>query len=158
MAGGVKGFRRGARGGGYADYDQANDRADLEKIQNPPAEQHVGPYAWKNGVEYEYMVERGALITLPPGRYRLSPDDKAVRLNHGRRMWEWRFTVRPIADPGGPFVAVLYDGADAVDSISVWNESGYGSTDQAQHTSWWLPLYGTLGGGRAQAPASWKRF
>jgi hypothetical protein len=53
---------------------------------------------------------------------------------------------------------VLYDGADAIDRISVWNEPCYGSTDQAQHTSWWLPLYRTLGGGRAQAPASWKRF
>jgi hypothetical protein len=41
-------------GVGNADYDQANDRADPEKIQNPPAEQHVGPYAWQNGVEYEY--------------------------------------------------------------------------------------------------------
>lgn len=146
------------RGGGNADYDQMDDLADLEKIQNPPAEQHLGPYAWKNGVEYEYLVERGALVTMPPGAYCLIPDRKPVRLNHARRMWEWRFTVLPISEPGRPFVAVLYDRADAVDRIAVWNESGYGAADQAQHTSWWQPLYSTLGGGRAMAPVSWKRF
>src|SRR5205085_5402940 len=47
------------RGGGNADYDQADARADLEEIQNPPAGQHVGPYAWRDSVEYEYRIERG---------------------------------------------------------------------------------------------------
>jgi hypothetical protein len=146
------------RGGGYADYDLMDDRADLEKIQNPAVGQQLGPYPWKNGVEYEYLVERGALVTLPPGTYRLSWDRQPVHLGHARRMWEWRLTIRPVSEPGAPFVAVLYDGADALDSVSVWNESGYGSTDQAQHTSWRQPLCRALGGSRAQAPRAWKRF
>jgi hypothetical protein len=81
-----------------------------------------------------------------------------VHVDHARQMWEWHFTIRPVSEPGAPFQAVLYDGADAVDSIYVWNESGYGSAAQSQHTSWWQPLYRTLGASRAQAPTSWKRF
>jgi hypothetical protein len=46
------------RGGGNADYDLMNDRADLEKIQNPAIGQQLGAYPSKNGVEYEYRVER----------------------------------------------------------------------------------------------------
>ena len=146
------------RGGGDADYDLMDDVADLEKIQNPPLGQHVGPYAWKNGVAYEYVVERGARVKVPRGRYQLSPERKKVRVRHARFMWEWRLTVRPVSEPGEPFVATLLNSAATVDSISVWNESGYGSTDAEQHTSWWAPRFGTPDGGPDQVPSSWERF
>lgn len=146
------------RGGGTADYENENDVADLDKIQNPPPGQHVGPYAWKDGVEYEYRIDRGAQVTLPPGTYRLIPDRPLVRVTQPRVMWEWRFTVRPVSEPGPSFVAVLYDGAESFNSMYVWNESGYGSTSAAQHTSWWTPLYVALGDTVAKAPSSWDRF
>jgi len=104
------------------------------------------------------VIERGALVTLPPGSYHLSYDRKPTQLNGARQMWEWRLTIRPVSERGEPFIAVLYDAADTFESIYVWNESGYGSTDQAQHTSWWQPLYRALGTSRVQAPAAWKRF
>ena len=146
------------RGGGNEDYDQADARIDLDRIQNPRAGRHVGPYPWKNDAEYELLVERGRRVTLPPGDYRLSPDEEAVRIDHPRKMWEWRFTVRPISEAGEPFVSVLYDASGAIDTLSVWNEAGYGSSDKDQLTRWSQPLYRTSAGGEARAPASWQRF
>jgi len=146
------------RGGGDADYDEADAPADLEKIQNPPTGQHVGPYAWKTGVEYEYLIERGRRVTLPPGNYSLTPGDDPVHLRRSRQMWEWRFTVRPVSAPGEPFVAVLYDAADAIDTLSVWNEAGYGSSDAEQSTRWTRPRYRVRGEDGERTPASWQRF
>lgn len=146
------------RGGGNADYDELDDVADLARIQNPPAGQHVGPYAWQTGVAYEYRVERGARITLPPGDYQLIPDRPVVRVAQARAMWEWRFTVRPLAGDGPAYTAVLYDSADTFTSFYLWNESGYGSTDAAQHTTWSAPRYVQAGAADARAPARWQRF
>lgn len=146
------------RGGGTADYEPEDDLADLDQIQNPPVGQHVGPYAWQDGVAYEYLVERGQRVTLPPGDYRLISDRPLVRVDHARTMWEWRFTVRPVSEPGRPFVAVLYDAADTFTSFYVWNESGYGATDAAQHTRWWAPSYTELGASSARAATAWQRF
>ncbi len=145
------------RGGGTADYEQEDDLADLEKIQNPPVGQHVGPYAWQDGVAYELAVERGAQVTLPPGEYRLIPGRPLVRVDHARAMWEWRFTARPVAG-GAPFVAVLYSGAESFNSVYVWNESGYGSTADQQHTRWWALRYVAAGETSPRAPARWDRF
>ena len=146
------------RGGGNADYEKENDLADLDKIQNAPAGQQLGPYAWKPGVEYAYSVERGAQVTLQAGDYRLIPDRPLVHVDHPRKLWEWRFTVAPVAGKGAPFVAVLYDAAPSFTGFSVWNESGYGSTDKAQHTSWSQPRYTEAGATAAQAPVKWERF
>lgn len=144
------------RGGGNDDYDKEDDRADLDKIQNPPAGQHVGPYAWQTAVEYEIVIERGARVTLPPGDYALIPDHAPVRVDHARTLWQWQLTVRPTA--GGPaFTAVLHDGAEAFASFTVWNEAGYGSTSAQQHTRWWQPRYATAPGAPLQAPTSWAR-
>jgi hypothetical protein len=146
------------RGGGNDDYDQMHDVADLDKIQNPAVGQHIGPYPWRIGVEYEYRIERGARVRFQPGRYRLISDHPLVQVDHARTMWEWRFTVRPVSEAGASFVAVLYDSADSFNSFYVWNESGYGSTDQSQHTSWWAPLYVKTGARTWSAPAAWNRF
>ncbi len=146
------------RGGGTADYDEQDDRADLDKIQNAPPAQHVGPYAWRTGVEYEYRIERGAQVTLPPGDYRLIPDRPIVRLAHARTLWAWRFTITPVTEPGEPFVSTLYDSADAIAGVSVWNEAGYGSTADAQHTRWSVPLYGTGGATATEPVTAWDRF
>ena len=62
------------------------------------------------------------------------------------------------SEDGASFVAVLYDSAGSFNSFYVWNESGYGSTDQSQHTSWWEPRYIKAGTGTVSAPAAWNRF
>ena len=146
------------RGGGAADYEEMDDVADLARIQNPPRGQHVGPYPWRDGVAYEYRVERGAQVTLPPGDYQLIPDRPVVRVPRARTMWEWRFTVRPVAADGPAYVAVLYASADTFTSFYLWNESGYGSTDAEQHTTWSAPRYVQVGTTEARAPTSWQRF
>lgn len=143
------------RGGGTDDYDEEQDLADLESIQNPPAGQHVGPYAWKPGVTYELRIERGEQVTLPPGDYQLIEDRPVVHVDHARTMWAWRFTARPISEDGAPFVAVLYDTADGFDAFTVWNESGYGSSSDQQHTRWWSAQYGT--GGALTDATTWTR-
>jgi hypothetical protein len=146
------------RGGGSADYDQEDPLADLELIQNPPAGQHVGPWAWKDGVEYEYVVERGAQITLPAGDYHFFPEKPALHVDHDRTMWEWRFTATPIDGSADPFVALLYDSADSFSSFYVWNESGGDAKPEDQHTTWTVPRYRIAGDDTDQAVSSWKRF
>lgn len=146
------------RGGGTADYDEMDDVADLAQIQNPPAGQHVGPYPWQTGVAYEYRVERGAQVTLPPGDYQLIPDRPVVHVARPRTMWAWRFTVRPVTGDGPTYAAVLYSGAATFTSFYLWNESGYGSTDDAQHTSWSTPRYRQAGAAEDVAATSWQRF
>lgn len=146
------------RGGGTADYDEMDDVADLARIQNPPAGQHVGAYPWQPGVAYEYRVERGAQITLPPGDYQLIPDRPVVHVARPRTMWAWRFTVRPLVGDGPTYAAVLYDGAATFTSFYLWNESGYGSTDAQQHTSWSTPRYRQAGAAADVAATSWQRF
>lgn len=146
------------RGGGNDDYDKENDRVDVEKIQNPPVGQHVGPYAWKDGVEYELVVERGERVTFPPGDYHLMPDHPAVHVDHARAMWAWKFTVHPTTEPGPTFTAVLHDAADAFASFTVWNESGYGSASTQQHSSWWAPRYATAADATPSEPTSWARY
>lgn len=146
------------RGGGNADYDQENVIEDIEKIQNPPAGQHIGQYPWREGEEYEYIVERGNLVTLPPGEYRYFPDREPVRLTRARQMWEWRFIVRPVTVEGAPFEAMLYDSADAIETFCVWNESGYGSTDAEQHTGWSRLTYRVANSTEDRTPGPWARF
>lgn len=145
------------RGGGTDDYTKEADREDLEKIQNAPAGEHVGPFAWQTGVEYELAVERGASIGLPAGDYRLIPDRPLVHVEHARTMWAWRFTARPTSGAGPAYVATLYDTAATFDGFSVWNEAGYGSTADAQHARWSAPRY-TTAGAAAQTPTAFTRF
>jgi hypothetical protein len=52
---------------------------------------------------------------------------------------------------------MLYDSADGIDALCVWNESGYGSTDAEQHTGWSLPTYRLAGSTTDVTPASWSR-
>lgn len=146
------------RGGGNEDYEKQNIPKDIEKIQNPSVGQHVGPYDWRNGVEYEYRVERGEQVDLPAGTYRFQPDAEPVRIRHARRMWQWRFTVRPVSGTGRAFVSVLHNSAATLQGFTVWNESGYGSSDRAQHTSWRMPRYEVDGDEEAHIPKSWDRF
>ena len=146
------------RGGGSTDYDAEQDLIDIDRIQNPPTGQHLGPYDWKNGVEYEYVVQRGALVRLPPGDYRYLPERATVHVDHERSMWEWHFTVRPVIGPGVPFSATLYCSADSVKNFMVWNEAGYGSKASDQHTTWSSPLFQVNGAGVDQSPTAWKRF
>jgi len=145
------------RGGGNDDYDQMNDTADLEKIQNPPEGQHLGPYAWENGTTYQLTIERGDAVTLPAGKYHLMPDHPAIRIRHARHLWAWHFTARPVGG-GAPFEATLYDGADAFTGFMVWNEAGYGSTATQQHAVWSEASYTALGADDDATPTSWSRF
>ena len=146
------------RGGGTADYDEEDDRADLERIQNAPEGEHVAPYAWGTDVVYELSVERGEQVTLPPGTYRLIPGRPEVPIDHARTLWQWRFTARPVDGGGAAYVAVLYDTAAAIQGFVVWNESGYGSTSEMQHTRWWAPAYREPGADADATPSKWGRF
>jgi hypothetical protein len=134
------------RGGGAGDYQKEDPAADLEKMQDPPATQASDwYYDWKVGVTYELTIERGALVTLPAGDYRFSWKAKPVHVDHPRKMWEWRFTVRPVSQRSLPsFSSMLYDGAEAVWSMSVWNEVGYGASNDTLHTSWSFPSYRSI--------------
>lgn len=143
------------RGGGTDDYTKQDDLADLEKIQNAPDGEHVGPYSWQLGTEYDFVIERLAAVTLPPGDYRLIPGRPLVHVDHARTLWQWRFTTRPTAG-GTAFVAVLLDAAATIDGFMVWNESGYGSTAAAQHATWRDPTYATEHG--EVAVTEWHRF
>jgi hypothetical protein len=143
-------------GGGTDDYDKEDDLADLDKIQNPPAAQHLGPYPWQDGVTYELAIARGRQVTLPPGDYQLIPDRPVVHVDHPRMMWQWRFTITPVGTDGAPFEAVLYDAADTFNAFAVWNEAGYGSTADMQHARWSSALAGEPGA-TPQPPTGWSR-
>lgn len=146
------------RGGGSTDYAGVSDVDDLEKLQ---VVTHSGVYPWKNDVKYQYIVKRGANITLPPGSYRLFPDKPLVNIDHERRMWEWFFTVKPVCEPGEEFTALIYNTSGAIVWWTVWNEAGYGSTSNDQLTDWRSPLFRTVSGGvngPLLQPKTWNRF
>ena len=53
---------------------------------------------------------------------------------------------------------MLYDTAAAIQGFVVWNESGYGSTSEMQHTRWWAPAYREPGADADATPSKWGRF
>jgi hypothetical protein len=144
------------RGGGSADYKKEDDLADIEKMQNA-AGGSTRPYEWKVGEVYEYVVERGKEVTLPPGDYKFVEGHPAVHVDHAREMWEWKFSARP-ADGGEPFTETLYDSADSIASFIVWNEHGYDPNKDEAHTSWFGAEYRTLDAPTKDvAPSAWHR-
>lgn len=153
------------RGGGSADYTKADLTRDLDQIQC--SADH--PYDWRPGVVYEYVVERGNLITLPPGVYGqhdVSPGQVVTKttgsslyakhyVDHPRTMWQWRFTVRPVSAPGAAYEQTIYVNADTISSFMVWNEHG----TRELFSTWMNPTFRTAEApGVTQVPSKWSRF
>ena len=75
-------------------------------------------------------------------------------------MWEWHFTIEPLKkDKGQPaFTSLIYNSADCLRTFYLWNESGYGSHSDEQHTQWSLPAYRTEDGTQDVVVKDWGRF
>jgi hypothetical protein len=147
------------RGGGSADYREENPAADLQLMQNAADSQRSAPYAWVVDKEYVLTIERGNPVTLPAGNYVFIGSGPLVSVPNARTMWEWKFTLKP-ADGHGPIqVSTLYDAADHIASVFIWNECGYGSCGKGQSATWSLPVYATLSAPHKELQAqALKRF
>ena len=146
------------RGGGSGDYDKEDDKDDIELIENGDAQSHLGAFDWKNGVVYEYVVERGKQVSFPAGDYQFFPSHKAVHVDHERKMWEWRFTVREIDKSEPAISATLYDLSDTFTSFMVWNETNQGHQLE-HHTRWGEITYRTADAPTTDVtPKGWHRF
>lgn len=133
------------RGGGSADYHKEDPVADLQLMQNGPDRERSAQYRWAVGKEYVLTVERGEQVVLPPGEYIFIGDGPRVPLSRPRTMWEWKFTLAPLDGVGATQVSTLYDAADRISSVYLWNECGYGSCGQGQSAIWSMPVYTRLG-------------
>ncbi|WP_267226520.1 hypothetical protein [Dyella silvae] len=148
-----------ARGGGSADYREENPASDLQLMQNGPDSQRSAPYVWKVGTEYVLTIERGKLVTLPAGPYVFIGSGPVVAVPNTRTMWEWTFTLKPADGHGPAQVSTLYDAADHIASVYIWNECGYGSCGKGQSATWSMPMYATLSAPRKDVQAqTLKRF
>jgi hypothetical protein len=145
------------RGGGSADYTQADPSKDFYLIECGIDKPNTVPFAWKQGREYILTVERGRQLDLPAGSGHGGKHD--ITLDK-RQMWEWKFTIVP-ADGGKDverFSSFIYDSADHITWFCVWNESGYGSKSDEQHARWTVPTYWVEGDTKEKTPAKWTRF
>lgn len=141
------------RGGGAKDYKEVNWTEDLMLIECGIEKPNTVPWKWDRNCEYILTVERGNQVRLPAGT---NQQFKVVVPE--RTMWEWKFTIKPVSSGHETFTSLLYDSADHLSSFYLWNESGYGSTSQEQHTKWSLPIYRTQDGAEDKVPTGWKRF
>ena len=111
------------------------------------------PWKWKLNTEYVLTVERGKELHLPAGQsHKVHVDE--------RTMWEWKFTIEPATkDTTSPsFTSLIYDSADSISSFFLWNESGYGSNKDEQHTRWSPPVYRVENSSEDVIAAEWKRL
>ena len=141
------------RGGGSKDYKEVDWTKDLALIECGIGKPNTVPWAWKRGAAYLMTVERGAQVKLPAGYNKEHKVDAPERT-----MWEWKFTILPEDKSETPFTSLIYDSADHVGSFYLWNEAGYGSTNEQQHATWSLPTYRVEGAAVDAVPAGWKRF
>jgi len=141
------------RGGGSKDYKEADPKKDLQLIQSGVGQANTIPWSWEPNVEYILTVERGNQVHLP------AAEIQNVQVGE-RTMWEWKFTIQPaVNDPSHPpFTALIYDSADFISSFFLWNESGYGSTKDEQHTRWSTPTFRTKNSTRDVVATKWDRF
>lgn len=141
------------RGGGSKDYKEVDWKNDLLLIECGIGKPNTVPWKWKLNCEYILAVERGKQLHLPAGV------SHKVQVP-ARAMWEWKFTIEPLVkDPShSPFVSLIYDSADHVSSFYLWNEAGYGSTKDEQHSRWSPPTYRTEGSTEDKVAKDWKRF
>jgi hypothetical protein len=141
------------RGGGSKDYKEVNWQEDLKLIECGVDKPNTVPFKWERGCEYVLTVERGEQLSLPAGtnaHFKVTVP--------ARSMWKWNFTITPVGPGHDAFTSFLYDSADHLKSFYLWNEAGYGSTGQEQHTRWSLPVYRVEGSAEDKVPTGWKRF
>lgn len=141
------------RGGGSKDYKEVNWQEDLKLIECGIGKPNTMPWKWARKVEYIMTVERGKQVHLPAGKnaqFKVSVSE--------RTMWEWKLTIKPVKEGHKTFTSLLYDSADHITSFYLWNESGYGSHSNEQHTKWSLPVYRTEDSTEDKVPTGWKRF
>lgn len=126
-------------GGGSGDYAKRNEAeraADLDRIQNPGGGKQLVDQKWDIGTAYSYDIQRGDRVIVPAGDYVRSGGEDPTTVDHDRTMYEWIFTVTP-ADGGEPiYQGTLLNSSDSIASAAVWNESGYGSTDDQLQAEW----------------------
>jgi hypothetical protein len=141
------------RGGGSKDYKEADLKNDLLLIESGVGKPNTVPWKWKLNTEYILTVERGKQVHLPAGQ------SHKVHVEE-RTMWEWKFTIEPaVKDTTAPaFTSLIYNSADSIGSFYLWNESGYGSNKDEQHTRWSLPTFRVEGSAEDKVAAQWKRF
>jgi hypothetical protein len=142
------------RGGGSKDYKEVNWQEDLKLIECGVDKPNTVPWKWDRNREYILTVERGSQVQLPAGtnaQYKITMPE--------RNMWRWNFTITPVDGKAQEsYRAFIYDSADHISSFYLWNEAGYGSTSQEQHTKWSLPTYRTTDNPEDKVPTGWKRF
>lgn len=141
------------RGGGSKDYEEVNWQKDLLLIEYGIGKPNTVPWTWDRNCEYILTVERGNQVHLPAGT-----NEQFKVVVPERTMWEWKFTIKPVNPGHETFTSLLYDSADHISSFYLWNESGYGSMSEEQHTKWSLPTYRTEGSTEGKVPTGWKRF
>src|SRR5262249_35403897 len=119
------------RGGGSKDYKEADLKSDLLLIESGIGKPNTVPWQWQMNAEYVLTVERGKQVQLPAGQRQKVHVD-------AHTMWEWKFTMELVVKDSNysPYTALIYDSADSIGSFYLWNESGYGSTKDEQHTRW----------------------
>lgn len=148
------------RGGGSADYRQADPLQDLQKIQNPPPEQRTAPFKWQPGKVYILTVQRGERYTLPAGEYIHMNKKQPVYVPNDRQMWAWHFTAEPEDGRGDSFHEILYTAADTFHSFYVWNECTRDKQcGRQQHATWSLPQYArSVSPMKAEQASQWQYF
>ena len=141
------------RGGGSKDYKEVDWKNDLLLIQCGIGKPNTVPWEWQLHQEYILTVRRGKQVHLPAAKIQ---DVQAPE----RTMWEWHFTIEPLKkDKSHPaFASLIYNSADCLRSFYLWNESGYGSHSDEQHTRWSLPTYRTEDGTEDVVARDWRRF
>jgi hypothetical protein len=141
------------RGGGSKDYIETDWKKDLFLIQCGIGKPNTVPWEWQLHRAYVLTVKRGKQVHLPAATIR----DIHVP---ERTMWEWQFTIEPVTkDASHPaFTSLLYDSGDYLRSFYLWNEAGYGSHGDEQHSRWSLPIYRTEDDAKDVVARDWRRF
>lgn len=125
------------RNDGNSDYTEPSDEQklrELDRIQN--GENQVEEVDWDEDTEYIYEITRGDKVTVPAGEARVSHSEDPVDVDHDREMYEWNFTVRP-ADGGEPiYEGTMYNTAESIEWVALWNETGYGADEDATRATW----------------------
>jgi hypothetical protein len=141
------------RGGGSKDYTEVNWQEDLMLIECGVDKPNTVPFKWDRNCEYILNVERGQQVQLPAGT-----NEHFHVTAPARTMWKWKFSITPVGPGKETFTSFLYDSADHIRSFYLWNESGYGSHSEEQHTRWSLPVYRVAGSTEDKVPTGWTRF
>lgn len=124
----------GGLANGYNDINWARDLLLIDAGEDKP---NTVPWQWDPGREYVLTISRGDQIVLPAG---INTAHDNVFLPE-RTMWVWNFSIVPVDGKGEPFTSRLFASADYISWYIMFNESGYGSTRDQQHTRFSVPVY-----------------